>query len=438
MSKNNFITISNIKIINVQNALIFHDASTAFIDNVIFEDYTEYAISILNSETKDEFIIVNSVFIGSSNSNTIQAIEALNVHLVIKNSQFINNVGPRANSLSFSGQKLHLENNLFQDNITTGHSSTVSISNLNPFDDKHFIKIVNNQFINNQIEVDAFPTISANLTVGSVHSFGEVHISNNIFKQDFSEHSNFRNVSITSSASNDIIVEYLNNTEIGFGRNSQPSLYLSVWDTPVNIKNSIFTGRIQASSSPNTTISNSWFFDIENPDTEVNLNTMITGIPSNNRHDLFIGNPHLDMETLRPIWNSQFKSGLINNGHRDTNGDGIFWWNDPEDSDPDNTRLDIGAVHYQHGIIKHWIFPPLLASKEKDFTIQPRSVESIEWLAFPYLDKMYDPANFPHAQAGYVFGPHNDNNLFGQNEQNEDFLESISWNFNNDQGVISR
>ncbi|MCL2065548.1 MAG: hypothetical protein FWG98_14410, partial [Candidatus Cloacimonetes bacterium] len=434
--------INNLKIINSQNAIQANVRNVSLIiDNVIFDNTGS---NLLNSRAiniggdgadyAESLIISNCEFIGFTNSAIFAKLRTLS----IQNSAFKNNSGETGSSIIFLGRDLHLESNLFQNNIGSKNGA-----NLNLGASYLLIStqtIYKNMFVDNHnLLLDTSTLPSVNISISSANNIQNLLISSNIFKQNAGTTNNAPNINISGFSTNSILsASYINNSEIGFGHGSNESLRISVGSLPVEIKNSIFTGRIQAGNSSNKTISNSWFFDIENPDTEVNLNTMITGILPNNRHDLFTGNPHLDMETLRPIWNSQFKSGLINNGHRDTNGDGIFWWNDPKDSDPDNTRLDIGAVHYQHGIIKHWIFPPFLSHQEQDYIIQPRSVESIEWLAFPYLDKMYAPPNFPYAQAGYVFGPHNDNNLFGQNEQNEDFLESISWNFNNDQGVISR
>jgi uncharacterized protein (TIGR02145 family) len=45
-------------------------------------------------------------------------------------------------------------------------------------------------------------------------------------------------------------------------------------------------------------------------------------------------------------FNLQFESPAIDNGDPDNNGNGITWENDPDDQDPDGTRLDIGAIYF--------------------------------------------------------------------------------------------
>ncbi|MCL2065684.1 MAG: M6 family metalloprotease domain-containing protein, partial [Candidatus Cloacimonetes bacterium] len=374
---NNLNKISNIKIINGMPAIYITNTSNPIIDGVSFIG-ANYGLSgnniglfISNPEFfNEEVLILNSSFSGFANRGKgIDAGPTMN--LTIKNCVFEDNIGSSGSALHFSGNKLHLEGNLFQNNRGTTNGACLNISVRTSY--ATTINIVNNRFVNNEfIGNSGNASSSSNITINNIHFADEVTITDNIFFQNASNQNDFPSVIINSNASSNTLLTYINNTEIGFGYSSIDALILNVGTTPVHIKNSIFTGKIHSTNTSNKTISNSWFFDIENPDTEVNLNTMITGILPNNRHDLFTGNPHLDMEILRPIWNSQFKSGLINNGHRDTNGDGIFWWNDPEDSDPDNTRLDIGAVHYQHGIIKHWIFPPFLSHQEQDYIIQPR------------------------------------------------------------------
>jgi hypothetical protein len=54
--------------------------------------------------------------------------------------------------------------------------------------------------------------------------------------------------------------------------------------------------------------------------------------------------PQLDANYY-PIWNTTTKSPCIDNGDPDLNANGIPWYLDPEDQDPDGTRKDIGAYH---------------------------------------------------------------------------------------------
>jgi hypothetical protein len=45
-------------------------------------------------------------------------------------------------------------------------------------------------------------------------------------------------------------------------------------------------------------------------------------------------------------YNLQFNSPCIDSGDPDLDDDGITWENDPDDQDPDGTRMDIGVFYY--------------------------------------------------------------------------------------------
>ena len=45
-------------------------------------------------------------------------------------------------------------------------------------------------------------------------------------------------------------------------------------------------------------------------------------------------------------FNLSQSSPCIDAGHPDLDGDGISWENDPDDQDPDGTRLDMGALPF--------------------------------------------------------------------------------------------
>jgi len=42
----------------------------------------------------------------------------------------------------------------------------------------------------------------------------------------------------------------------------------------------------------------------------------------------------------------QLNSPCINTGNPDLDNDGITWENDPDDQDPDGTRMDMGALYF--------------------------------------------------------------------------------------------
>ena len=138
------------------------------------------------------------------------------------------------------------------------------------------------------------------------------------------------------------------------------------------------------------------------------------------------GNPNIDLLSIQPIWNQTIKSGLINAGHPDTNGNDILWWDDIDDQDADGTRLDIGAIPaITHGRFTYRLKPQIGKGE---------SVISgnYHWISFPYLDKLYQ------GLIGTRPADHIYHNLHLDNENgmyDSDILDHITWNYNDNQGT---
>ena len=84
-----------------------------------------------------------------------------------------------------------------------------------------------------------------------------------------------------------------------------------------------------------------------------------SGIVGNGVVYWLIGNIDSDpifVDSLNGDFHLQWDSPCIDTGHPDLDGDGIAWLTDPDDQDPDGTRMDMGAYYYdQSGTI----FPPI-------------------------------------------------------------------------------
>jgi hypothetical protein len=141
------------------------------------------------------------------------------------------------------------------------------------------------------------------------------------------------------------------------------------------------------------------------------------------------GTPYLDPDTMIPLWTADVKSPLIDRGDPDTNGNGLSWMFDPEDRDPDGTRLDIGAIPHLHGIIRHDLYTNSMWPLHDFADIStPRSEPAVQWVSFPWLDKRYDPPGFTRSVMSFVLGPHHDNNLFDVHPIHGPIVDSIIWN----------
>ncbi len=107
----------------------------------------------------------------------------------------------------------------------------------------------------------------------------------------------------------------------------------------------------------------------------------------------------------------QGASPCINAGHPDLNGNGVPWQSDPEDRDPDNTRLDMGAIFRPAGgLATH---PPRFAeSVHRDFIPGEISFQLENWgdQSFTYNLELVSPDS-----AWLVYAAEPDLNTFNGN-----------------------
>ena len=348
-----------------------------------------------------------------SSSKIGNAIEFYGTHLTITDSEFIQNTG------NYSSET----------NTRAVHTVYADIMNYFSYINSE-INITGNRFHTQTNNASFY----ANDIVFQVHDLYDINIERNIFQTTrlFGSVNPINRVVVHCSLipfnpANTISV--INNTDL-FAENAANGGLVNyaflTHDVKLLAKNNLFTGKISSSlPSAINHIYNSLFVYNSNPYPD-NNNTIAV--------DIHYGNPQID-ENLRPLWTDTVKSVLIDGGHRDTNSNGIAWFTDPADRDTDKTRLDIGAVYYPHGVIYHWLIAPLAVDDDDNVGINPRGNDGHEWVSFPFLDKLYDTPN--QARASYVFGPHNDNNLFGVNNNSARFLDHISWNYNDDENSIS-
>ena len=418
-NNNNYSKISNLTIINSPLAIETVDQSSIIIDNVIF-DATQSTLSESRaifikgttiSPSIMESIITNCIFKGFTNT----AIVANTTFLTVNNSIFENNAGINSSAIEVIGISIHIKDNLFINNVTSTTGGTINVTD-KPVNVKSLF-IINNRFIDNKnLLIGGLSNNTANIHIHNFHwGFTEVDIISNVFLQNPNVNNYATNIRIfgTDQINHLNTYNYINNTEIGFGYSSESSI-IKQTNNKLHIKNSIFTGIVQVAEQGVRNISNSWFFDVNHPNMHMNLTLYILGFPPNNINNIFTGNPHLDPITYAPLWNERRKSGLINAANIDTNGNGIPWWEDPEDRKPDGTNLDIGAVQSNRNqkYIKHEL--------ERD---------TYHWVAFPLLDRLYMASN----KLENIFQNHHFNNLLSINPR---FIDEIEWNYNDISGKV--
>lgn len=387
------------------SALILNNSNPEIINCIFEENY--HAIKVNNNNYNNEVLIQNSIFKGNANRRSGVAIKFEQGSLKVIDSVFEHNVarqwynpgeldsGNSGASIFFTGNSLYLENNTFSNNYGTRNGSNIDINNSYNEGFEANLTVINNKFINNMFDqVGLSNFIGVDLCVEEVSNFEKILIKNNIFTK---EHPQIVSIAFGGNNATASNIKYYNNTNIGNSGNGSIELY----NCEIDIKNSIFDGEIRKISNNqtnNSTISNSWFY----------YNNSIIG--SFQTSNIYYGDPQIDPVTLAPIWTANTKSGLIDAGHIDTNGNGIIWYNDPDDQDPDGTRLDIGAVPApEHGQFKH-------------------TLDSVgyNWVSFPYLDKLYTNSSYYIAdQMHYMLHAYNNNMLF-ETELNR-ILEKVMW-----------
>lgn len=126
--------------------------------------------------------------------------------------------------------------------------------------------------------------------------------------------------------------------------------------------------------------------------------------------------------TFLPYWRNTYRSIVIDNGNPDLNNNGIPWYNDPEDQDPDGTRLDIGVVRaIDHGYLFH------------NF-VNNGSTQQYNWVCFPYLHKLNnEPEYYDYATMDLVLNQDRGNGLFVNTPP---VLQNIMWKYNTDDATL--
>ena len=399
--------------------------------------------SLFNADSKLTIHEINNSSFNYGNGIVINNNPYGNV-LHVNNCHFING------SIDFSGSGLIVNKSSFTGGTINSVGNIVDISN-STFDYQTYHQ----------------PSIWVPLiSVLDISANSEVRIYNNIFNMTASSNHNRMPRSINVSCGNQITIErnvfkssgtlntslisldgrtkiiinendtvplvgvpharLINNTDFA-SENFPPYRFLR-HTTNVDIKNSIITGSIVNNnmSSNTSKISYSWFVNpLNNPNYPTNLFNLS-------------GDLEIDTASLRPLWTDTIKSALIDGGDPNTNDAGSTWHIDSNDRDPDGTRPDIGAVHYPHWIIRHGLRDKTildLVVEKDDYVLPKQSNNNIFWVAFPYLDMLY---NCPEqARASYVLGPHNDNWLIHQDPLVSSHFEQIEYNYNEDQDHIT-
>ena len=452
------VVLEGFKIINSSTAITLND-SNPVIRNLSIEN-SKTGILINNSIDKD-VVIDGCRFINNKNSVTGNntpthdigvAIHAKTPRLKITNSVFRGNEalsygagsnqrGTGGAALYFEGGHLHLENNIFEDNIGSGFGGNIHITRNTNIPNPN-IFIGGNTFRNNvNRNIGNRPGVSANITIQESNIFLRTIISNNIFITNGNTPSVlFETANITPNYRANI--RYVNNTAVsGNVRQELTFNFNPSGRIPkVEIINSLIRSSIQVIPRdmilPDEHFIISHSFLLDKPNVNYAKMEKVTYFEFDDIRRL------VDLNTLVPVWNTWTKSPLINAGHYDTIGIGVPWYRSIHNQDPDGTRKDIGAVPAaSHGAIAHMVTPSYkFGSNEGGALIDPtnpthRGRNHFAWVCFPYLDRTYRGYFFVNGKQYtvhdliYNLEHYDDNNLFSKGGL-------ITWNYNEDSGTI--
>ncbi len=132
---------------------------------------------------------------------------------------------------------------------------------------------------------------------------------------------------------------------------------------------------------------------------------------------IYSGDPCLD-SSYEPIWNTTTYSPCIDMGHPNLDGDSYLWVEgetdfDLDDCDPDMTRMDVGAVHFDD---------PYHDNNRRKFTA------GINWICFPALgmDKTFE----------YIFDEYDDQGWLEIVSLQAEFIDEIRWKYPDDEDVF--
>ena len=371
-----------------------------------------YSTDTINGVENIVFEILDCQFIGSRGIRINNL--GPNGHVIVKSCDFINNYNDHSSqannyqgsAISVLAANLTIEDSFFLSDLDQYHKSQYLVSFYSDYSYLPILHIRNNSFkIINTTRNNYRSFIKANIR--SRPPTSEIIIDRNTFYiQDYINNIYYDLIYIYNTYPSNIT--YTNNTSFNEGISSVwNSFYVTSPqnDNNVVIKNSIFDGTI---TGDNFNISNSWFIE---PDNAFPADAVT--------RDIHYGDPQIDPVTLAPIWTANTKSGLIDAGNIDTNGNGVIWYEDSEDQDIDGTRIDIGAVPAtDHGQFKHTL-----------------ESSGYNWVCFPYLDKLHINLYDIMDQMYYMLHNYNDNHLFVIDPLR--ILENIEWNYNQYQGQVN-
>jgi len=413
------------------------DNSNLKINNVVFDLVNTNALgaisAISNTIRRDLIEISNTIFNGKQaiNYDTRYNYELLPAKLIIDNSLFYQNIHPDpviGNAITFKGSNITISNSKFIQNGLNVDSSTISLYFFSSVGIERTLDFYNNIF-QTSIDDDAFSIVPSDILIDLTHHPLTINIERNIFNTINnlqSEVLSFAKIKFSSTADLERPnIKIINNTDI-VTRSNGFALYGSYYFLKHNgnliANNNALTGGI-------------YWGNFTGVSTEMRNNCLVPPFATTPTYRLiYSGNisvvPQVDPLTYFPIWNSVAKSPLIDAGYAGADTTSNSWIAVPEYRDSDGTRIDIGA------------YP---ARRHKSMRYQLKASEQLgifytnakHWVSFPYLDNLFQGSidGHPANELAYNLDVYNNNNLLKLTQPR--FINSIIWNYNDDQGGVS-
>ena len=372
-------------------------AAISTISNIQFEN--DRVLEILNST----FNGARALFIHPNTEHTFS--------LIVNNCVFNNNyrLNTQGNAISFKGTHLEISNSTFSKNnssivnyTTYPQKIEIEVSNVNSLLTPKEININNNKFVSessNKINSFSPEIIITGNSDYNLNMYRNIFVTENTTNASFPPFTKI-DLQSTPNMSSGFVANLTNNTDYVIGN---LFTYRFIYHHGELIaKNNVFTGVI-STSYPYTVnkIYNSLFVT-SNDAYPLNINTVIENV--------IFGDPLINEEDFRPIWNTDLKSPLINAGYVPNR---VSWFTNPEYQDNDGTRIDIGAVPARnHGSYKQ-------SFTRHDPTIQNRL--PINWVSFPFIDSHYEGQP---PTIRYLLHENDNNNLLIENPR----IFAMQWN----------
>ena len=396
--------IKLLKIRNTKKSGIKLTNSIPLIDHCTLES-NPHGILIENEFLNETAIMQKCSFLNNSNNldggSGVYAIGRINISgSIFQNNQANSDYdepnvihGTNGAAVYCKSDQITLSDNTFLNNFGTYNGGTVTLE-ANPGDDS-FCEVLKNKFDTNTFQYAGLGGKPAvNLAILNSNLFDNISIHYNLFVNNVADNAPSVNVYANQNASNSL--NFYNNT---FYNENDTNCSVNLHNQTIVIKNCAFNKPV---ASNTTGVIRYSHFPILNG-----------CFPNNyNYYNITYGTFLLDAN-YRPIWDSQHKSYLIDNGDRDTNGNGIDWRTDNNDRDADGTIIDIGAVP----AIEHGSYMIKLNNNG--------SSNQYNWVCFPFLDKLYtDTSDYDVDRLDYVIHSYHGNNLLSTNPR---ILNNIYW-----------